>query len=567
VKGFDFRKPNYSLVFSKRSHALAKIRADKSGKLLAALKVHYANNPWDFIRDWGCTYDPRNVERGLPAEIPFIPFERQVEFLKWLTERWESGERGLVEKSRDMGVTWLAVGWNVTMFLFRPGFAGGFGSRKEELVDKKGDPKSIFDKARQFVRLIPPEFRPKGWDERRDSTYMRMMNPENGSTITGESGDNIGRGGRQSIYCVDEASFVERQELVDAALSQTTNCQIDISTPNGNGNAFYRKRHSGKVPVFEFDWKDDPRKNHWVLEEEEEGTGRVIVTKGAGKDAPLGAKYPWYEKQISELDEVIVAQEIDRDYNASAENVFIPAKWVKASIDAHIRLGFEPSGCKVVAFDPADVGDAKARLYRHGSVILEADEMKKGDIRDAMPWVRDYAMVKRAGKGLDFFVYDADGMGAPAVKLSLEDEFDRKEVPVEHFHGSGQVRDKGDICQDIQKPNGDAFFNYRAQTWYSLRRRFEKTYEAIEKGVYQDPAELISISSSCTCWQSLVAELSRPQRKYKGNGKIIVESKPEMKARGVQSPNLADVANMAFACDRSGPRAVKSIEFEPEYYA
>lgn len=555
----DFCNPDYSQIFHDRSKHLIKLRKDK--KLLAICKAHYSNCPWDFVKDFGMTYDPRNVERGLPAEIPFIPFDRQVEFLKWLTERWEAGERGLVEKSRDMGVTWLAVSWSVSMWLFRPGFAAGFGSRKEELVDKKGDPKSIFEKIRPFVRLIPREFRPVGWNERDHSTYMRLINPENGSTITGESGDNIGRGGRQSAYFVDEAAFVERQSMVDAALSQNTNCQIDISTPNGNGNAFYKKRHSGKVKVFVFDWMDDPRKDKWECKDEETGK----VTFGKGRDAPVGAKYPWYEKQVAELDEVIIAQEIDRDYNASAENVFIPAKWVKASIDAHIRLGFEPVGTKAVAFDPADVGDAKARLYRHGSVIMEADEMKKGDITDAVPWVVDYSFSKRAEKGLDYFVYDADGMGAPIVKLAIQDVMDVKDVPIIHFHGSAGVSDPRMECKDLNKSNMDAFGNFRAQSCYSLRRRFERTYEAVEKGVYTDPDTLISISSQCGALQNLIAELSRPQRKYKGNGKIMVESKPEMRTRGVSSPNLFDVANMAFSVDDARDEAPIRCNFESEW--
>jgi len=555
----DFLKPNYPLELSNRAKLLMKLRKDP--KMVGMMKAHYACAPWDFVKDWGMTYDPRNVERGLPAEIPFVPFDRQIEFLQWLTQRWEAGEGGLVEKSRDMGVTWLAVGWSVSMWLFRPGFAAGFGSRKEELVDKKGDPKSIFEKIRPLVRMIPKEFRPEGFNEREHSAEMRLINPENGSTITGECGDNIGRGGRQSAYFVDEAAYVERQERVNAALSQNTNCQIDISTPNGNGNAFYRKRHSGKVKVFEFDWRDDPRKNQWELVDEE----TKKVTKGVGRDSPLGAVYPWYVKMKATFDEVTVAQEIDRDYNASAENVFIPAKWVRASIDAHIRLGFEPSGTKVVSFDPADVGDAKARLYRHGSVIMDCSEMKTGDIRDALPWVVDYAMGKRNGDGLDAFVYDSDGMGAPIVKLSIQDKFDAKEIPIVHFHGSGEVADKKSECVDLNKTNGDAFANYRAQTAYSLRRRFERTFEAIEHGVYQDPDTLISISSQCEGVTNLIAELSRPQRKYRGNGKILVESKPEMRSRGVSSPNLWDAANMAFAVDNVKAGKPIRIRFESEW--
>ena len=37
-------------------------------------------------------------------------------------------------------------------------------------------------------------------------------------------------------------------------LSQTSNCKIDVATPNGNGNPFYNQRHSGKVTVFTFHW-------------------------------------------------------------------------------------------------------------------------------------------------------------------------------------------------------------------------------------------------------------------------------------------------------------------------
>jgi hypothetical protein len=37
----------------------------------------------------------------------------------------------------------------------------------------------------------------------------------------------------------------------------------------------------------------------------------------------------------------VFAQEVDRDYAASVDRVIIPAKWLKAAIDAHIRLGFE----------------------------------------------------------------------------------------------------------------------------------------------------------------------------------------------------------------------------------
>jgi hypothetical protein len=62
-----------------------------------------------------------------------------------------------------------------------------------------------------------------------------------------------------------------------------------------------------------------------------------------------------------------------------------------------------------------------------------------------------------------------------------------------------------------------------------------------------DTSKLISIDSSCAAQFELVAELSRPKRIYTNDGKIKVESKKEMKARNVTSPNLFDACKMAFA--------------------
>lgn len=90
---------------------------------------------------------------------------------------------------------------------------------------------------------------------------MRILFPETESAMTGEAGDGIGRGDRTSFYIVDESAFLERPYLADASLSATTNCRQDISTPNGMANSFAERRHSGKIDVFTFHWRDDPRKD------------------------------------------------------------------------------------------------------------------------------------------------------------------------------------------------------------------------------------------------------------------------------------------------------------------
>lgn len=517
----DFTNPDYGAVFARRAQQLERLRNDS--KLLAVAMAHYRRAPWDFISDWGMTFDPRKVLDGGLSNMPFICWPKQVEYLQWLENRYQTGNRGLIEKSRDCGVTWLSVGWAVSHWCFDEGFAAGFGSRKEQLVDKLGDPDSIFEKIRHFVSQIPDVFLPPGYNPRDHATYMRLLSPQTGSSITGEAGDNIGRGGRKSVYFVDEAAFLERQQSVDAALSQTTNCQIDISTFNGNGNEFYNKwlKFQNTDRHFVFDWRDDPRKD----------------------DA-------WYQRQREEQSEETVAQEIDRDPNASNTDAFIPAKWVTAAIDAHKRLKFGPSGIRTTSFDPADTGDNKGIVNRYGSIIQEAEEMTRGDITDALRWAFEHADAHRA----DMLLYDGDGMGAPVMKTALQ-HASAKRFDIVPYHGSGAVRDKDRPVvpgAHNAKTNGDTYENFRSQSATWLRDRFEATYKAIlqlERGelVNANPDDLISIDSGCAHRTVLQAELSRPKRIWGRNGKIRVESKAEMKSRGVASPGLFDATVIAFS--------------------
>ena len=514
-------QPVVEEVLAARLKRLNKLRNNK--RLLAAFKEHYKDHPWDFIEDWGMTYDPRLLKAGKNPVLPFTMWPRQREFVMWLHDRWQAGERGLAEKSRDGGATWLCVGWSVSMWLFHDGFAAGFGSRKEALVDKKGDPDCIFEKVRFFIDKLPALFKPEGFDMRQHATFMKVVNPKNEATITGEAGDDIGRGGRKSAYIVDEAAFIQHQEAVDASLSQTTDFQLDLSTPNGNGNEFYKKRMGGKIPVFTMHWSDDPRKDK-----------------------------AWYDKQVDEQNAVTVAQEIDIDYNASVEDIFIPAKWVEACVDAHEKLGIEITGADVVSFDPADVGDAKARGYRKGNVTLEAEHRRDGDITTALPWAFELSDSVKA----DVFVYDADGMGATSMKLYLQRATVDKATTLVPFYGGGKLWMPGQEYSGTQDPrpigaqpgpdepkirrNKDVFVCRRDQAWTNVRDRMELTYRAVVQGKYVDPDKIISISSGCKNLFDLKSELSRPLRVYHEGGKIKVESKKQMKARGVESPNLAD---------------------------
>ena len=76
----DYRQPDYATVFEDRARKLEKLRSDPH--LLEQVRLHYQTHPWDFVTDWGTTFEPRNIEIGLIPNIPLILWPRQVEYLQ-----------------------------------------------------------------------------------------------------------------------------------------------------------------------------------------------------------------------------------------------------------------------------------------------------------------------------------------------------------------------------------------------------------------------------------------------------------------------------------------------------
>lgn len=522
VLAMNWKQPEYAAIFRARLENLDRIR--EHPEIVPELKAYYAAHPADFINDFGVTFDPRQADIGQPTLLPFILFPRQREWIDWVMDRWKNRRPGLCEKSRDMGVSWLALSLSCTLCLFHDGIAIGFGSRKTEYVDRIGTFKPLLPKGRMFMEHLPEEFR-GGFVPWRDAPYMRITFPETGSIIAGEGGDDIGRGDRTTLYFFDEEAHHPRQELVAAALSQTTNCQIGMSSVRGMNNLFAQKRWGGKIDVFIFDWREDPRKDE-----------------------------AWYERQCEDLDPVIVAQEIDRDYSASIHGVVIPGLWVRAAIDAKKKLGIAPSGKKGVAFDVADEGDDKNAIARcEGTEVVETDEWsgKGGDIFSSTEYVFDVC----DENGYTEFRYDADGMGADVrgdARVINERRVKNKARVIRAigYRGSEGVYDPEGIVEgtigsegDAGRTNQDYFGNHKAQSWWSLRKRFQRTYRWVETGVACAPDDIISLNSENPNLMKLVAELSQATYKQNEVGKIIIEKKPA----GRKSPNQADAVVIHYA--------------------
>lgn len=451
-----------------------------------------------FVNHWCWTYDPREEVKT----IPFALFAKQEDYLRWLTDRESLQEPGLVEKSRDAGVTWLCCAYAIHGWIFRPGYAVGFGSRKLELVDTIGDLNSIFEKLRFLLAHLPGFLRPVGFNPKKHAMSCRLLNPQNGAAITGEGGDQIGRGGREAIYFVDEAAYIERPALVDRALSATTRVRIDVSTPNGPGNSFAQKRFSGRVKVWTFQWRDDPRKD----------------------DA-------WYARMKAQYDPVTIAQEVDIDYTASIEGITIPAQWVRAAVGLKLPMG----EYHVAGLDIAELGkDESVLVVRSGPVVFSPIAWGQVNTTETAHRAREKAEAQEVRE----LYYDVDGVGVGVrgAWAAFEGKLPFAAVAVNAQGTPTETR----------WPNGktsrELFRNRKAEMWWLVRSRFEKTYEFVEQGIAHPPEELISIPND----PELIAQLSQPLNFRTESGKIQIESKEALKKRGVKSPDRAEALVLSF---------------------
>lgn len=237
-------------------------------------------------------------------------------------------------------------------------------------------------------------------------------------------------------------------------------------------------------------------------------------------------------------------------YLDSVDNAIIQAEWFDAAIDAHLKLGFEPRGMKIVSHDPSDNGpDAKGLCYRHGSVVLQVLEREFGDVNDGCDWATGFAIDNQA----DVYIWDCDGMGAALRKQTLDSIAGKKMDHVE-FRGSKGVDRPNETYQAVAshsnqraKNNQQTFLNRKAQYYISLANRLHKTYLAVTKGVYTNPDEMISLSSDIENMSALRAEMCRIPSKPHGGGLIQILSKQEMKRLKIDSQNMSDSVMMSEA--------------------
>jgi len=267
------------------------------------------------------------------------------------------------------------------------------------------------------------------------------------------------------------------------------------------------------------------------------------------------------QERLDDYDRMTAAQYNHKwggDYLDEVDNAIIQGEWFDACVDAHkierLKKAFEPHGARIAAYDPMDDGgDAHGYAQRHGSIIEQVRENRKGEIDVGCDWAANLA---KKGNS-DCFVWDKDGMGT-GLKRQVSTAFDGTMTSFHGFSGgmSGSGQDNADKIympidneeeRETPKSYADTFLNNRAQYYMLLADRIYNTYKCVVRGEYIDPNEMISFDSGGI--EDLLALRSEicsiPQKVNNSNKLIQLLSKAEMKKLKIPSPNMADSVMMS----------------------
>jgi len=192
----------------------------------------------------------------------------------------------------------------------------------------------------------------------------------------------------------------------------------------------------------------------------------------------------------------------------------IPTSWVDVAIkrwEEWDEAGRpEPIGRDIYGLD---VAHKTVIAFRKGDIIKSVEKISKPGIKQAVDFVRNRVDCEK-GKGV---------IGIIGVGVEVHDKLRTHNYAVEGFNGSARAN-------TTNRDGNIRFSNLRAAGWWNLRNALDPSKEA---NLCLPPSE------------ELAADLTTPKWEDVSDGKIIVESKDDIKKRLGHSTSYADAIIMA----------------------
>lgn len=423
--------------------------------------------------------------------------------------------RALILKARQQGSSTYVEGRYFHKVSLRRGIKAFILTHEGEAT------KNLFEMAERFYNNLPKMVKPQlGHSNARELSFDRL---DSGYAVATAGTKEAGRSQTAQLFHGSEVGFWENAKDhmtgVGQIVAEAPGTEIVLeSTANGPSGMFHemwQAAEEGKTPYL-------PIFAPWFW------SGEYTTEPPAGfefdrDERELQALYHWTDGQLFWRNQKIAGflgdeNRFQQEYPSNAAEAFVlvghePFVDVAAVTRARKREEVEGRGPRILGVDPARFGDDRTALtLRQGRKVHWIKWWRKLGTDETADRV-----AKLLSEGdIDKVFVDVVGIGAGVVDQLHRMGFKEMVIGVA---GSERPRDP------------ELYFNKRAECWGDMKDW------------------IASIEAPCSLpeMDDLQTDLTAPQFRYREGNRLLIESKEDMKKRGVRSPDLADALALTFA--------------------
>lgn len=316
------------------------------------------------------------------------------------------------------------------------------------------------------------------------------------------------------LVIADESSGVSDGifEGIDGVLTSEQARLLMIGNPTNPTGRFARAFKSPDTHKITISAFDTPNFTHFGITEQD-----ILNNTWEGKitcemPAPHLVTPRWVHERLHDWTAAspLWQAKVRAQFPSAGDDTLIPLHWIEAAIERDL-----PAGA------PSEIGVDVARFGSDETVIIHR-QGSKARILEVLPMsdtmtTTGHAVIHIREKRAEIAKIDAVGIGA-----GVFDRLNEMGFPVEEMQSGASAKDK------------EQYANTRAEWWWGLRTRFEEGDIDIEND------------------EILISQLSNMKYKVNSRGLILIESKEDMKKRGMSSPDRADALMLVFAKESLG---------------
>lgn len=384
--------------------------------------------------------------------------------------------------------------------------------------------KNLFNMTKRFYDLLPAGLVPAPDESSAKELNFKSLN--SGYAIGTAGNKAVGRSQTIQLMHASEAAYYPHAEEHAKGILQSVSNEDETeiiveSTANGIGNYFYNLWTSAIEGSSDFQaifvpwyWQDEYK--IYELEDQSLGDEELDLLEEYAKNGLTKEHLYWRRKKLTEFsnDHLTAVELFNVEYPISALDAFrnpVTNRFIKAHLVMRARKAkVESTSPLVIGVDPAIADlDRTAIIRRRGRLAYKLQTFHNLNTMEIAGLVKTIIEKENPSK----VCIDCIGIGAGVVDRLLEMGYSC----VEGVNSARTANER------------DKFRNLRAEMWHDMRE-----WLAAEMAAQVDDSD------------ELMGDLTSLGYKFDSSGRLQIESKDDLRKRGMKSCDTADALALTF---------------------